>query len=61
MKTKIEKRSCNECGSQMISVALDREALIQSDACATLACPNYGLLQVPAEVLKAYFKGLRKR
>lgn len=54
------KRSCNQCNSNMISVALDHESIAVADACIKPECPNYGLLQVPAEILRDYFKGLKK-
>ena len=59
-KTKNEPRSCNQCQTQMISVALDHLSQVQSDTCIKPECPSFGLLQVPLEVLTAYLKGFKK-
>lgn len=55
-----KKNSCNQCGLSMICVALDNESIVEAYACIKPECPNYGVLQVPAEILKDYFKGLKK-
>ena len=60
-KTTVEKRSCNQCGAQMILAVLDRLSMTQSDVCVKPKCPNYGLIQVPTERLDDYLKGLKTK
>ena len=48
------KFTCNQCGNEMkvfpAGITEDNKE-VTGAACSILECPNYGLLQVPSEIM----------
>jgi hypothetical protein len=55
MKKKKIKHSCNQCHREMqeftATITGQNQAIIRIYACSRPTCPNFGLMQIPMEVM----------